>query len=106
MSDTRGSANGNAGQENYPPPGAVPQYPSQAYAGPNGMPASTKRGRDDDEQDPYGRPDSVQGDDIDTIKRRKTLEGGAVGGAAYNRDPNPNAALQRARPQIAQRARR
>jgi protein SOK2 len=106
MSDTRGPTNGNAGQENYPPPGAVPQYPSQAYAGPNGMPASTKRTRDDDEQDPYGRPDSVQGDDLDTIKRRKTLEGGAVGGAAYNRDPNPNAALQRARPQIAQRARR
>jgi len=104
MSDTRGPANGNGPQESYQPSGPVPQYSNQAYGTPNGIPPSNKRSRDDDEQDPYGRPDSVQGDDVDTIKRRKTLEGGAVGGAVYNRDPNPT--LQRARPAIAQRARR
>lgn len=103
MSDTRGTAtNGNSAPDSYQAPGAVGQYPSQAYAT-NGVPTSTKRGRDDDEQDPYARPDSVQGDDMDGLKRRKTMEGGAVGGTAY-RDPNPG--LQRARTTITQRARR
>lgn len=103
MSDTRGATtNGNAPPESYQAPGAVAQYPSQAYAATNGVAASNKRGRDEDE-DPYARPDSVQGDDMDGLKRRKTMEGGAVGGTAY-RDPNPG--LQRARSTITQRARR
>jgi protein SOK2 len=103
MSDTRGAtANGNAPPESYQPPGGVAQYPSQAYAATNGVPASAKRGRDEDEQDPYARPDSVQGDDMDGLKRRKTMEGGAVGGTGY-RDPNPG--LQRSRTTINQRAR-
>lgn len=113
MSDTRGNgANGNAPPDAYQAPSAVShQYSSQAYAATNGVSASNKRGRDDeDDQDPYGRPGSqgVAGDDIDGLKRRKTLTegsvGGAVGGAAYNRDPNAN--LQRARPTIRQGARR
>jgi protein SOK2 len=103
MSDTRGAtANGNAPPESYQPPGGVAQYTSQAYAATNGVPASAKRGRDEDEQDPYARPDSVQGDDMDGLKRRKTMEGGAVGGTGY-RDPNPG--LQRSRTTINQRAR-
>jgi protein SOK2 len=85
MSDTR-APNGNAPPESYQPPGAVPQYPSQTYAASNGVSAPGKRGRDDDDQDPYGRPGSVQGDDMDGLKRRKTMEGGAV--APYGQDPN------------------
>lgn len=99
MSDTRGATtNGNAPTESYQP---APQYPSQAYAT-NGV-ATNKRGRDDDE-DPYARPDSVAGDDMDGLKRRKTMEGGAVGQAVYNRDPNPG--LQRARTSGIQQRRR
>ncbi|KAF2011884.1 apses-domain-containing protein [Aaosphaeria arxii CBS 175.79] len=101
MSDTRGATNGNAAPESYPPPGGVPQYPSQAYAPSNGIPTSAKRGRDDDEQDPY-RPDSVQGDNIEGPKRRKTMDGGAVG-SPYG---NPNPGLQRTQSTIQQRARR
>jgi protein SOK2 len=100
MSDTR-ATNGNAPPESYQPPGGVPQYPNQAYATPNGVNPSGKRGRDDDEQDPYGRPGSVQGDDIDGLKRRKTMEGGAV--APYGQDPN-GGGLQR-RATISQRRR-
>ena len=101
MSDTRGSAtNGNAPPGSYQPPGAVAQYPSQTYAGANGVPTSAKRGRDDDEHDPYARPDSVQGDDMDGLKRRKTMEGGAVG------VPYQDPGLQRARTTVQQRARR
>lgn len=84
MSDTRGT-NGNAAPESYQPPGGVAQYPSQAYASSNGVNSSGKRGRED-EEDPYGRPGSVQGDDMDGLKRRKTMEGGAV--APYGQDPN------------------
>jgi protein SOK2 len=84
MSDTRGT-NGNAAPESYQPSGGVAQYPSQAYASSNGVNSSGKRGREDDE-DPYGRPGSVQGDDMDGLKRRKTMEGGAI--APYNQEPN------------------
>ncbi|ORY03142.1 cell pattern formation-associated protein stuA [Clohesyomyces aquaticus] len=102
MSDTRGSTtNGNAPPEAYQPSGTVPQYSNQAYATPNGVPVSAKRGRDDeDDQDSYARSGSAAGDDIDGLKRRKTMEGGAVGGAAYARDPNHG--LQRARTTITQ----
>lgn len=93
MSDTRGPATNGNPPESYQPSGAVPQYTSQAYAATNGVPTSTKRGREDDDQDPYARPDSVQGDDMDGLKRRKTMDGGAVGGAAYR---NPGSGLQRA----------
>jgi enhanced filamentous growth protein 1 len=102
MSDTRGAPNGNPAPDSYPPQGGVPQYPSQAYAATNGVSTSVKRGREDDDQDPYARPDSVQGDDMDSLKRRKTMDGGAVG-APYR---DPNAGLQRARSTIQQRARR
>ncbi|EAT77793.2 cell pattern formation-associated protein StuA-like protein [Parastagonospora nodorum] len=99
MSDPRGAPNGNAPHDAYPGPGAVPQYASQGYPPANG---NAKRGRDDDDEDPY-RPDSVQSDDMGGLKRRKTMEGGAVGGA-YAQDPTPG--LQRAHTMTAQRARR
>jgi protein SOK2 len=105
MSDPRGAPNG-APHDGYPGPGAVPQYASQGYPPSNGVNNAGKRGRDDEDDDPY-RPDSVQGDDMGGLKRRKTMEGGAVGGA-YPQDPNPG--LQRAHTMAhngtAQRARR
>jgi protein SOK2 len=100
MSDNR-APNGNGPPENYQSSGPVSQYPSQAYATSNGVATPGKRGRDDDEQDPYGRPGSVQGDDIDGMKRRKTMDGGAV--APYGQDPN--AGLQRSRTTMTQRRR-
>lgn len=100
MSDTR-ATNGNPPPESYPPSGAVPQYPSQGYATANGVSATGKRGREDEDQDPYGRPGSVQGDDIDGLKRRKTMDGGAVGGSPYSQDPN---GLRRARTTMTARA--
>jgi protein SOK2 len=101
MSDPRAPTNGNAPHEAYPGPGAVPQYANQGYPPTNGVNSATKRGRDDDDED-Y-RPDSVQGDDMGGLKRRKTMEGGAVGGA-YPQDQTPG--LQRAHTMSAQRARR
>jgi protein SOK2 len=98
MSDTRGASNGNAPHDGYPAPG---QYSNQGYPPTNGVTGSVKRNRDDEEQDPY-RPDSVQGDDMGGMKRRKTMEGGAVGPYAQE----PNAGLQRAHTMTAQRARR
>lgn len=100
MSDSRATTNGNAPQESYQPNPAQ-QYSSQGYPQTNGL-TSMKRGRDDDdEQDPYGRPASQAGDDIDGLKRRKTItEGsnGSVGSSPYNRDPN--AGMQRNRPSM------
>jgi len=102
MSNDTRATNGNAPPDSYQPSGAVSQYSSQAYA-PNGV-APGKRGRDEEEQDPYGRPGSVQGDDIDGLKRRKTMDGGAVA-PPYAQDPNVG--LQRARTMAAtQRTRR
>jgi protein SOK2 len=89
-------ANGNAPTGSYQPPAAVSQYSNQAYSAPNGV-NSAKRSRDGDDQDTYNRPDSVQGDDIDRLKRRKTMEGGAVGAPTF---ANPNPGLQRARTTI------
>jgi protein SOK2 len=100
MSDPRGAPNGNATHDAYQGPGAVSQYASQGYP-PNGVPTSGKRGRDEEDQDPY-RPDSVQGDDMGGMKRRKTMEGAAVG-PTYA-DPSPG--IQRAHTMTAQRARR
>lgn len=101
ISDTRSApTNGNAPPESYQSSGPVPQYPSQAYATTNGT--STKRGRDEEDQDPYARPDSVQGDSMD-LKRRKTMDGVAVGGTAPYQDPNSG--LQRARPVVQNRRR-
>ncbi|KAF2199513.1 apses-domain-containing protein [Delitschia confertaspora ATCC 74209] len=103
--DNRTSTNGNPPQASY----QTPQYANPAYANSNGAATNIKRGRDeDDEQDPYGRPSSqgVNSDDIDGIKRRKTISdgsvGGAVGAAPYNQDPTAN--LQR-RTTISQRSR-
>jgi protein SOK2 len=98
MSDPRGAPNGNGSHDNYPGPG---QYSNQAYPPTNGHSAPGKRGRDDEDED-Y-RPDSVQGDDMGGLKRRKTMEGGAVGGA-YPQDPTPG--IQRAHTMATQRARR
>jgi protein SOK2 len=101
MSDPRGAPNGNAAHDAYQGPGAVSQYANQGYSSTNGVNSSGKRGRDEEDQDPY-RPDSVQGDDMGGMKRRKTMEGGAVG-PTYS-DPSPG--IQRAHTMTAQRARR
>ncbi|EOD44105.1 putative cell pattern formation-associated protein stua protein [Neofusicoccum parvum UCRNP2] len=85
MSDTRSTANGNTGPDGYPAPSAMQAgYPSQ-YSPANGLQGKRMRELDDDETD-YGRPASrdANGNDIDGMKRRKTLTestmGGAVGG--------------------------
>jgi len=102
MSDSRGAPNGNGAHDSYTGPGAVPQYSSQGYPPINGVSAPGKRGRDEEDDDQY-RPDSVQSDDLGGLKRRKTMEGGAVGGA-YPQDPIPG--VQRAHTMAAARARR
>jgi protein SOK2 len=101
MSDPRGAPNGNGSHDAYSSQGGVPQYASQGYPPTNGN-APNKRGRDEEDEDPY-RPDSVQGDDMGGMKRRKTMEGGAVGGA-YPQDPTPG--IQRAHTMAAQAAQR
>ena len=85
--DPRATPNGNASHDGYPGP---TQYASQGYPSTNGL-GSAKRGRDDEDHESY-RPDSVQGDDMGGLKRRKTMEGGAVG--PYAQDAGPG--LQRA----------
>jgi protein SOK2 len=86
-SDPRAASNGNAPHNGYPGP---TQYASQGYPASNGM-GSAKRSRDDEDQEAY-RPDSVQSDDMGGLKRRKTMEGGAVG--PYAQGPTPG--IQRA----------
>jgi len=108
MGDSRPSTNGNAPNDGYQPP-QTSQYAGQGYASTNGVSGPLKRGREDeDEQDHYGRPSSQPGDDIDGLKRRKTMNdgpvGGPVGAAAYNRNPNPG--LQRSRTVAQPQARR
>jgi protein SOK2 len=97
MSDPRGAPNGSSAHDAYP----APQYSSQGYTPTNGNGASAKRSRDDEDED-Y-RPDGVQSDELAGLKRRKTMEGGAVGGP-YGQDPTPG--IQRAHTMAAQRARR
>ncbi|KAL1640135.1 hypothetical protein SLS58_007249 [Diplodia intermedia] len=103
ISDTRSTANGN-GPDGYPAPNAMPTgYPSQ-FSPANGLPGKRVRELDDDETD-YGRPASrdANGNDLESLKRRKTLTettmGGAVGG------PVPGS-LQRAKTTLAQHGRR
>jgi len=96
MTDTRGTANGNSAADTYPTPNTLPAgYPPQGYSSSNGMAPSNKRGRDDDDEDPYRR------DDLNGIKRQKSIReenvGGAVGGGVGD--------LQRTRAPISQRRR-
>ena len=77
MSDARGSApNGNSTAENY---ASAPLQSTYAPSHINGTTPSTKRIREDDDQDHHSRPDS-RGDDIDAMKRRKIGREGSVGG--------------------------
>lgn len=107
VSDPR--PNGAVGADGYAAPGPVQAaYPSQTYGSVNGANQSLKRGRDlsDDEADPYGRPGSRDvGDDVDGLKRRKTIHegqmGGAVGANAYDGGAAGN--MQRVRNSISQR---
>lgn len=93
--DPRAGANGSGAHDAYVPP--VLGYPSQAYAN-NG--ASNKRGRDDDDDQDYGRPSSREADDL-SLKRRKTMPsgavGGAVGGSPYSQTAAPVLSQQRRR---------
>ncbi len=111
MSDTRGTTtNGNAAADAYQGSSGLPAaYSNQPYPSTNGAVSSNKRAReDDDEADPYGRPSSrgPVGDDVESLKRRKTMSdanvGGAVGGSGFDRDGRP---IARARATITQRRR-
>ncbi|KAF2846774.1 apses-domain-containing protein [Plenodomus tracheiphilus IPT5] len=101
MSDPRGAPNGNAAHDTYQNSGAVPQYASPGYTPTNGVNASGKRGREED--DSTYRGDSTQTDEIAALKRRKTMEGGAVG-PTFAQDPSPG--IQRAHTMTAQRVAR
>jgi protein SOK2 len=103
MSSERGTANGSTGGDVYGSQGDLGNSIPNGYAAQqpvmNGVSASNKRGRDDDDD---GRPSS-QGPggvtDVDTLKRRKTIREGSVSGPSY--EPP----LNRSRSTIAQRRR-
>lgn len=112
MVDSRAPAtngNGNGATDSYSSAGTLPSlYPS--YAATNGASSSNKRGReDDDEADPYGRPSSrgANGDDIEGVKRRKTVREGSVGGGAVGSpyDIDGNRQPSRTRSAVTQRRR-
>ncbi|KAF1984321.1 hypothetical protein K402DRAFT_406012 [Aulographum hederae CBS 113979] len=95
VNDSRSGANGN-GAEGYQP-GYSSQYPAT-----NGGTPNNKRAREiDDEDDHYGRPSSRDAGE-DGLKRRKTMEGGAVGGSPY---ANDDRSLHRTKAAISQRRR-
>ncbi len=106
MSDSRGSANGSSGAENYSASGMGVAVQS-GYAAPalNGSTSSNKRLRDDDDQDQTSRPSS-RSDDIEALKRRKTVREGSVGGpvgGGFDRDVGKP--INRTRSTIVQRRR-
>lgn len=100
-SDIRGSpANGNGGADEYSASG----YPSQSYTTSNGATPSNKRGREADDDDDYGRPASRNAGEngVESLKRRKTITEGSVGGAVGGSEPNQ---LNRTKSTIQQRRR-
>lgn len=104
MSDMRGTTtNGQNGADGYAPGPLQPTYAPTAL---NGAPPSTKRMRTDDDQDHHSRPAS-RGDDIDGLKRRKTLREDSVGGptGAPSFDAESGRSINRTRSSIVQRRR-
>lgn len=104
ISNERGTTNGAAGGDVYPAQPELSSSIPNGYASQqlvlNGVPASSKRGREDDEEDarPSSRdPGSVS--ESDGLKRRKTIREGSVSGPGYE------APLNRSRSTIAQRRR-
>ena len=87
MSDVRGSAqNGNT--ETY---AAAPLQSSYGPTNGNGASQPTKRMREDDDPDQHSRPTS-RGDDIEALKRRKTVREGSASapiGGSFDRDGRP-----------------
>ena len=101
MSDTRSSVpNGTTGTESYSS-GSLPS----SYVPPhvNGATPSTKRLREDDQDD----QSKAEGDDVNGLKRQKIGRQGSIGGAAttgsYDRDGRP---INRVRSTIVQRPHR
>ena len=99
MSDARGSiTNGTNVGDTYAP---VPLQSSYAPSTINGSTPTNKRMRDEDEQD-LSRPTS-RGDNIETLKRRKTVREGSVSTpvtSSFDRDGRP---IQRTKSTIAAR---
>lgn len=101
MSSERGTANGSTDGNVYAPQSDMSNSIPNGYAAQqpvmNGIPASTKRGRDDEDDRPSSRG---PGGDID-LKRRKTIREGSVSGPpSYEAAP-----LNRPRAAITQRRR-
>ncbi|KAG4412185.1 hypothetical protein IFR04_014686 [Cadophora malorum] len=101
MSSERGTANGSTGGDVYAPQSDMSNSIPNGYAAQqpvmNGVQASNKRGRDDEDDRPSSRG---PGGDID-LKRRKTIREGSVSGPpSYDAQP-----LNRARSTITQRRR-
>ena len=83
ISDARANApNGTSSVDTY---GSSSMQPAYAPTHMNGTASSTKRMREDDEQD-YGSRPASRGDDIDGMKRRKLGREGSVSGAASSFD--------------------
>lgn len=104
ISDPRGTTtNGQNGADGYAPGPLQPTYAPTAL---NGVTTSTKRMRSDDDQDHHSRPAS-RGDDIDGLKRRKTLREDSAGGppGAGPFDGENARSLNRTRSNIVQRRR-
>ncbi|KAH9223659.1 hypothetical protein DL95DRAFT_420290 [Leptodontidium sp. 2 PMI_412] len=101
MSSERGTANGSTDGNVYAPQSDMSNSIPNGYAAQqpvmNGIPASNKRGRDDEDDRPSSRG---PGGDID-LKRRKTIREGSVSGPpSYEAAP-----LNRPRAAITQRRR-
>ena len=102
MSSERGTANGNANGDVYPPQLDLGSSMANGYSGQQatlngGAPGSNKRGREEEDE---GRPSSRGPvSDMDGLKRRKTIREGSASGASYE------APLNRARSSITSRRR-
>ncbi|KAL8880938.1 MAG: hypothetical protein Q9198_001753, partial [Flavoplaca austrocitrina] len=99
ISDARGSMpNGTSGVDTY---GASSMQAAYAPAHMNGTTPSTKRMREDDDQE-YGSRPASRGDDIESLKRRK-MGAESVGGSSFDRDNRP---INRTQNRPVQRVRR
>jgi len=104
MSSERGTANGSAGGDVYGSQADMGNSLPNGYQQPvmNGVAASNKRGRDDDDD---GRPSSRGPGgiaDVDALKRRKTIREGSVSGPPAYANPT----LNRAQTSVTQQRRR
>ncbi|KAF2760048.1 apses-domain-containing protein [Pseudovirgaria hyperparasitica] len=100
--DSRHAPNG--GSDGYTAPPIHSGYPSQ-YPSANTVP-SAKRGRDDEDEQDYARHRDGGADDLDGLKRRKTMREDSVGGGAVGSPFSGNGSIQRSQQPTVQQRRR